>query len=74
VISRPAIVLVTLVRFLGWGFLLVRFPAGSYRILAWGLRRPPPGQLKGIRAVGYMALGFGGLLLVENAWGLVPLR
>jgi hypothetical protein len=72
-ISRLTFNIVGLVWLLGWGFSALRFPEQSYRLLSWG-RTPTPRQLKRVRVVGYIGLGFGSLFLVELAVGLVPLR
>ena len=61
---------VALVWFFGWGFLLLKYPVQSYRVLSWG-RTPKPKQLKVARFVGYMGVGFGCLLLVELTFGIV---
>ena len=73
VISDRSAILVALIWFVGGGFLVLRFPMQSFRALAWG-RRPTPRQPKLARVVGYMGLGFGLLLLVEIAAGVVALR
>jgi hypothetical protein len=73
IFSRLTVNVVVLVWFLGWGFLSLRFPTLSCRLLSWG-RKPTPKQLKRVRALGYMGVGFGSLYLVELAAGLVPLR
>ena len=49
---------------LGLGFLLLRFPLRTYRLLNWG-KEPEPKDLKMVRVVGYLGLGFGFLFLVE---------
>jgi hypothetical protein len=51
----------------GWGFLLLKFPRQCFRVLAWGRQR----NLKIAKIVGYMGLGFGTLLLIEIAFGLL---
>ena len=62
-----------LIWLLGWGSLLLRFPTQCFRVLVWG-RRPTTKQLKRLRILGYMGLGFGSLALVEIAFGLVSLK
>lgn len=64
--------IIALVWFLGWGLLLTRYPAQCYRAFAWG-RTPTEKQVKRSRFVGYMGLFFGGLLLLEVAFGIVRL-
>jgi hypothetical protein len=54
----------------GWGFLLLKFPRQCFRVLAWG-RQPTQRNLKIAKIVGYMGLGFGTLLLIEIAFGLL---
>jgi hypothetical protein len=56
--------------FLGWGFLLLKFPAQCYRVLSWG-KTPNANQLKRAVFVGYMGLFFACLFLVELAFGLI---
>jgi len=58
---------------LGWGFLLLRFPAQSFRLLNAG-KTPTPKQLKLVRVLGYLGVGFGSLFLVELVVGLVRFR
>jgi hypothetical protein len=59
-----------LVWFFAWGFLLLKFPAQCHRVMSWG-RTPDERQTKRARFVGYMALFFGGLFVIELAFGLV---
>jgi len=59
-----------LVWFLGWGFLILRFPVQCFRLLSWG-RRPTLKQLKREKFVGYMALAFGVLFLLELAFRII---
>lgn len=56
--------------FFGWGFLLLKFPTQTFRIMSWG-RVPSAKQLKLALFVGYMALFFGCLFLLELAFGVV---
>jgi hypothetical protein len=67
---REAFHILTLVWFLGWGFLLVKFPAHGYRLLTWG-RTPTARQLKTATIIGYIGLGFGFLYLFEIIFGMV---
>jgi hypothetical protein len=69
-ISPRIFYVVVLVWFFGWGFLLLKYPVLSCRVLGWG-RAPTPKQLKIARFVGYMGVAFGCLFLVEMAFGLV---
>lgn len=62
-----------LVWFFGWGFLCLRCPVASFRIVALG-RRPTPKDLRVVRVVGYMGVVFGCLLLLEVAFGLLSLQ
>jgi len=62
--------IVVLVWFFGWGFAILRFPVQCFRWLSWG-RNPTPKQMKRERVVGFVALGFGVLLLLELAFGIV---
>jgi hypothetical protein len=62
--------LIALVWFFGWGFLLLKFPRQIYRILSFG-REPNARNFKNAKIVGYMGLGFGALLLLENIFGLL---
>jgi hypothetical protein len=52
-----------------WGFLLLMFPLECHRFLSWG-RNPTPRQLKSGKIVGYMALAFACLFLLELAFGI----
>jgi hypothetical protein len=61
---------VILIWFLGWGFVLTRFPVQGYRVLARG-RTPTDGQLKITKFVGYIGLVFGGIFLIEIIFGVV---
>jgi hypothetical protein len=72
-ISERWVTVSGLIWLLGWGFLVLRFPVQSLRVLAWG-RKPRPRQLRLACVVGYMGLGFGALILVEIAVGLVSFR
>jgi hypothetical protein len=44
-VANKVVALVALAWFLGWGVLLLRFPAASFRVLGWG-RKPTPKTLK----------------------------
>jgi hypothetical protein len=68
-IALPLKILI-LVWFLGWGFLILQFPVQCFRLLSWG-RYPTPKQLRREKFVGYMALGFGILFLLELAFGII---
>lgn len=59
-----------LIWFLGWGFVILRFPVQCYRILSLG-RYPTPVQLKREKFVGYMALAFGAVFIVELVFGMI---
>jgi hypothetical protein len=61
---------VILVWFFGWGFLLLKFPLEAYRILSFG-RTPNPHLLKREKALGYMALTFGCLFVIEIILGMI---
>jgi hypothetical protein len=52
------------------GFLILQFPVQCFRLLSWG-RYPTPKQLRREKFVGYMALGFGILFLLELAFGII---
>lgn len=69
-ISHRLFSVVCLAWFFGWGFLAFKYPVQSYRILGWG-RTPTLKQLKVVRFVGYMGVGFGSLLLLEIALGTI---
>jgi hypothetical protein len=62
-----------LIWFLGWGFLLTRYPAQCYRVFARG-KTATEKQVKRSRFVGYMGIFFGCLLLLEVAFGIVRLQ
>jgi hypothetical protein len=53
-----------------WGFLLLTFPVQCHRLLSWG-RSPTPRQLKSGRIVGYIALAFGCLFVLELAFAII---
>jgi len=59
-----------LVWFFGWGFLLLRFPVQCYRVLSLG-KVPTVKQIRRATLVGYMAMFFGCLILLEIAVGLL---
>jgi hypothetical protein len=61
---------VILIWFLGWGFMLTRFPVRGYRVLARG-RTPTDRQLKLTKFVGYIGLVSGGIYLMEIILGVV---
>jgi hypothetical protein len=64
---------VGLVWFFGWGFLSLKYPVQSYRVLSWG-RTPTPKQPKLVRFVGYIGVGFDSfvmVLLLEIASGMI---
>ena len=68
-ISNRVFYIIILVWFFGWGFLLSKFPAQSYRVMSRG-KTPDAKQLKRARFIGYMGVFFGSLFLVELAnWG-----
>jgi hypothetical protein len=68
--SYKAIYLIFLVWFLAWGFLLLKFPRQSFRVLAWG-KEPKPHNFKVAKIVGYIGLGAGALLFIELIFGLL---
>jgi hypothetical protein len=67
---KPSFFYICLVWFFGWAFLSLKYPHQSFRVLAWG-KQPTMRNLKVVKVVGYMALGFGCLLLLEKAFGLL---
>ena len=56
--------------FLGWGFLLLKFPRQTCRLLAMG-KEPSAWNLKIARIVAYIGLVGGVLLLIELAAGIL---
>jgi hypothetical protein len=68
--SRRVLHTVVLLWFFGWGWLLLRFPARCYQVLSSG-KTPNAKQLKRLVLVGYMALFFGSLFVLELVFGLV---
>lgn len=68
--SSTTVHVLALAWFFGCGFMLLRFPRQSYRILALG-RNPKQKNLRLAKIVGYVGLGFGALLLIEMAFGII---
>ena len=70
-ISDHMFLTIGLLWFFGWGLLLIRYPAQTIRVVAWG-RMPTEPQVKRAKFIGYKGLFFGCLLLVFIAAGIAP--
>ena len=69
-ISHNAFLGCCLVWFFGWGILSLKYPVKCYRLLSRG-REPSTRNLKMVKIVGYMGLGFGAMTVLELVFGLM---